>query len=91
MNKKKSVAKQDASMGGINLKNGMGQPFDEYVEKPRHSLYNVIKKLKEMGGSTFNRICYIAKINEQHLKGDMIEKEMTNWTNNICMSSSEGA
>ena len=30
-----------------------------------------------MGGSTFNRICYLAKINEQHLKGDMIEKEIT--------------
>lgn len=81
-------AQPDASMGGINLKNGGmgGVPFDEYVEKPRHSLYNVIKKLKEMGGPTFNRICYIAKINETHLKGDMIEKEMSNWTNNICMS-----
>jgi hypothetical protein len=86
MKKGKNAAKGDASMGGINLKNGMGQPFDEYVEKPRHSLYNVIKKLKEMGGPTFNRLCYIAKINEQNLKGDMIEKEMTNWTNNLCMS-----
>ena len=88
MNKtgKKQPKGQDAMMGGIRLNGGMGQPFDEYIEKPRHSLYNVIKKLKEMGGPTFNRICYIAKINETQLKGDQIEKEITNWTNTVCMN-----
>ena len=35
--------------GDIMLKGAMGNamPIDEYVERPRPSLYNVVKKLKE--------------------------------------------
>lgn len=55
------------------LKGAMGgmQNSDEYVEKPRPSLYNVIKKLKEAKGTSVNRLVYMAKINEQVFKGDL--------------------
>ena len=31
----------------IMMKGGMNAPMDEYSEKPRPSLFNVLKKLKE--------------------------------------------
>ena len=31
----------------IMMKGGMNAPIDEYAEKPRPSLFNVLKKLKE--------------------------------------------
>ena len=71
------------------LKGGMGGglEIDQYVEQPRPSLYNVIKKLKESQnrGDIVNRICYIAKVNENEFKNDMdkFEKEFTQWTNSF--------
>lgn len=57
---------------------------DEYIERARPSLYNVIKKLKEQtnGGQIINRLCYVAKVNEHDFKGDLdkFEKEFTKWT-----------
>ena len=40
---------QAGKTGDIMLRGAMGGqiPIDEYVERPRPSLYNVIKKLKE--------------------------------------------
>ena len=59
-------------------------PIDEYAEKPRPNLFNVLKKLKEnAGGQIINRLCYIARINETEFKGD-VEKEVTNWTRTVC-------
>ena len=58
---------------------GMGH-IDDYAEKPRPSLFNVIKKLKEMTNSTFNRVCLILRVNEHDFRGD-VEKEVTRWTN----------
>ena len=61
--------------------------IDDYVERPRPSLYNVIKKLKEQknGGEIVNRLCYIAKVNEHDFKGDLdrLEKEFTKWTETL--------
>ena len=72
--------------GDIMLRGAMGatgMAMDEYVEKPRPSLYNVIKKLKEQTNETFNRLCYIAKVNENVYKGDFAN-EMKTWTTGIC-------
>ena len=66
----------------IRLRMAMGGMNDEemeYAEKPRPSLFNVIKKLKETTGSSFNRLVYLAKVNEHEFKGDM-EKELDKWT-----------
>jgi hypothetical protein len=68
---------------------GMNDEENEYAEKPRPSLFNVIKKLKESSGSSFNRLCYMAKINEHEFKGDM-EKEQEKWTKNACATEEEG-
>jgi len=40
-----------------------GMAVDEYAEKPRPNLYNILKKLKE-GKATVNRMCYISKLDE---------------------------
>jgi len=70
----------DPSMLGIEdirlrmAMGGMNEEEMEYAEKPRPSLFNVIKKLKETNGPSFNRLVYLAKINEHEFKGD-IEKE----------------
>lgn len=71
-------------MGGdnINLRTQMGEE-PKFTERPRPSLYQVIKKLKEMKGPMVNRLCYMAKINEHAFKGDL-EKELTSWTQNVC-------
>ena len=60
-------------IGDIMLRGAMGgmQQAEEYVEKPRPSLYNVIKKLKEQKGIIINRLVYMAKVNEQVFKGDL--------------------
>ncbi len=53
---------------------------NDYSEKPRPTLFNVLKKLKEATGTGLvHRLCYLARVNEQEFKGDL-EKEMTNWT-----------
>ena len=39
-----------------------------------------------MGDPCFNRLCYIAKINEKQLSQDSIEREINNWTNTVCMN-----
>jgi hypothetical protein len=89
--KKESSKKQKAPAEGaigITTKNGMGEMSkeDEYTEKPRPSLYSIIKKLKEMGHPMTNRIVVLSKINEQHFKGGDAEKEkeLTNWVTTIC-------
>ena len=61
---------------------GMGHN-DDYSEKPRPSLFNVIKKLKDMTNVTMNRVCLIIKINEHEFRGD-VEKEVSRWTNETC-------
>ena len=59
----------------------MGGNFnmEDYIEKPRPSLFNVIKKLKEMTNETCHRVCLIIRINEVEFRGD-VEKEVTKWT-----------
>ena len=52
---------------------------EDYVEKPRPSLFNVIKKIKEAKGPTVQRLVYMAKVNEGVFKGDL-EKNETNST-----------
>ena len=77
------------------LRGAMGgqMPIDEYVERPRPSLYNVIKKLKEAQnvGQIVNRFCYIAKVNEHEFKGDLdkLEKEFTKWTEGLLHQEEE--
>lgn len=61
------------------------QQAEEYVEKPRPSLYNVIKKLKEQKGPICNRLVYMAKVNEQVFKGDL-EKDQISWVNSVTSS-----
>ena len=68
---------------------GMNEEEMEYAEKPRPSLFNVIKKLKETTGTSFNRLVYLAKINEHEFKGD-IEKEIEKWTREACSTEEEG-
>lgn len=71
-------------IGDIMLRGAMGgmQQAEEYVEKPRPSLYNVIKKLKEQKGAITNRLVYMAKVNEQVFKGDL-EKDQSSWVNTV--------
>ena len=73
---KKAGAFNDSMPGDIMLRNAMTQ--EEYYEKPRPSLFNVIKKLKEKNGEPLNRLCYIAKL-QDNFRGDA-EKEFTKWT-----------
>jgi hypothetical protein len=40
-----------------------------------------------MNPQKFNRVCYIAKINDHEFKGDM-EKEITTWVTNACKNES---
>jgi len=57
--------------GDITLNRGMnGMPVDEYSEKPRPNLYNVIKKLREQKGKMLHRICYVSRFDETNFKGD---------------------
>jgi hypothetical protein len=53
-------------------------PQEEYYEKPRPSLFNVIKKLQDHRGEPVNRICYVARLLDSY-RGDF-EKEFSNWT-----------
>ena len=80
----KQMTQQD-QLADIMMKGTMNQgPVDEYAEKPRPNLFNVLKKLKEnVGGSIIHRIVYVARVNESEFKGD-IEKEVTNWTRTVC-------
>ena len=75
---------------GITTKGGMGEMNreEEYMEKPRPSLYAIIKKLKEMGLPMHNRIVVLCKVNESHFKGGDAEKEkeLTNWVTTLCNS-----
>lgn len=64
--------------GNIDLRQGMGGAQDDYTEKPRPNLYNVIKKIREQKGPMIHRICYVSRIDESVFKGDL-EKEFTNW------------
>jgi hypothetical protein len=77
----------DGSLG-ITTKGGMGDmnKEDEYNEKPRPSLYAIIKKLKEMGHPMTNRICLLSKINDSMFKGGDAEKEkeINNWVTTTC-------
>lgn len=58
----------------ITLNRGMnGMPLDEYSEKPRPNLYNVLKKLREQKGKMYHRICIVSKFDEGNMRGD-IEK-----------------
>ena len=81
----KGKKKKGDGTTNLNVKGVMGGafPVDDYQERPRPNLFKVIKKFKEMKAATCNRILYIAKINEKVFKGDA-EKEMTNWTTNVC-------
>lgn len=77
------------------LKGAMGgqMPIDEYVERPRPSLYNVIKKLKDGQnvGQIINRFCYVAKVNEHDFKGDLnkFEDDFTKWCTNLLFQEEE--
>jgi hypothetical protein len=47
---------------------------DKYLEKPRPDLYSIVQKLK-YDKKSYRRLCYVAKVSEQALKGDL-EKDM---------------
>lgn len=74
-------------VGNIMLSGGIPLDEQKYVELPRPSLYNVIKKLKESqnGGQIVNRFCYVAKVHEPDFKGDLdkLEKEFTQWVQGL--------
>jgi hypothetical protein len=74
----------DGMTGDITVNRaGMGgMAMDEYTEKPRANLYNVVKKLREQNGKMFHRICYVSRLDEQVFRGDF-EKEFTNWANGV--------
>ena len=75
--------------GDITLNRGMnGMPVDEYTEKPRPNLYNVIKKLREQKGKMLHRICIVSRFDEATFKGDY-EKQFTEWTNKALASQDE--
>lgn len=57
-------------------------PIDEYTEKPRPNLYNVVKKLREQKGKMLHRICYVSKFDEAIFKGDY-EKQFSEWSNQV--------
>ena len=83
--KKKTAGKgAEGGPGDIYLRGAMqtGIQAEDYMEKPRPSLFNVVKKLKEQTNETVNRLCYIAKVNENVHKGDF-SNEMKNWTTNV--------
>lgn len=61
---------------------------EAYIEKPRPSLFNVLKKLKDGKGPIFNRLCFISKINEHDVKN--IETEYAAWMNHIVNNDEEG-
>ena len=87
---KKQQTKRQGSIGegmagDIMLRTGMHP--EEYYEKPRPSLYNIIKKLKEQDGEPLNRICYIAKVQDNY-KADL-EKELNVWTTNLVANDDE--
>mmetsp|Transcript_5012 Transcript_5012/g.8548 ORF Transcript_5012/g.8548 Transcript_5012/m.8548 type:complete len:216 (-) Transcript_5012:185-832(-) len=85
--KKQATRKPTDQMapGEIMVRGALNQ--EEYFEKPRPSLFNVIKKLHESNGQSFNRLCYVAKLVD-NFKGD-IEKDFSNWTMNICSNDDE--
>ena len=80
---KKGGSPKKEMTGDIMLRGAMGgMPVDEYTEKPRPNLYNVIQKLREGKGPMIHRLVYLAKINEAEFRGDM-EKEFTAWTTKV--------
>ena len=54
------------TMNDIQLRNADME--DQYVEKPRPNLYNVIRKLQESNGQYINRIVVLSKIDEHAIK-----------------------
>lgn len=85
VNKSKTQGKgTEGGPGDIYLRGAMqtGIQAEDYMEKPRPSLYNVVKKLKEQTNETVNRLCYISKVNENVFKGDF-SNELKNWTTNV--------
>ena len=72
----------------IMMKGGMNAPIDEYAEKPRPSLFNVIKKLKEQtaSGKIVNRLCYVARIKDSSEYKENFKGELTNWMRSIATS-----
>ena len=81
---KKGGAMTGDMAGDIMLKGAMnGMPIDEYVEKPRPSLFNVVKKLKEARGQMIHRFCYISKIIESEFKGQDVSEELTKWVTDV--------
>ena len=78
------------NQGDIMLRGAMGGMgmMDEYTEKPRPNLYNVIKKIKEFNGETLHRLCYLSKLDEKQFRGDF-EKEFTNWCTVVCNTQEE--
>lgn len=74
--------------GGLNLNAGMQGIEEAYTEKPRPSLYNVIRKLKEANGPMFHRLCFITRINEHEIKN--VESDYSTWMNNIVNNDEDG-
>ena len=74
--------------GGIQLQGAVMGMQDEYSEKPRPNLYNVIKKIRESGNPTLHRLCYLSKIDEKKFKGDF-EKDFNNWFNHVVNNQDE--
>ena len=73
-------------MNDIQLRNADME--DQYVEKPRPNLYNVIRKLQESNGSYVNRIVVLSKIDENGIKNP--ESNYHDWVQHIMTSDEDG-
>jgi hypothetical protein len=73
-------------MNDIQLRNADME--DQYVEKPRPNLYNVIRKLQESNGSYVNRIVVLSKIDEHAIKNP--ESNYHDWIQHIMTSDEDG-
>ena len=52
---------------------------DEYIEKPRPNLYNVIRKIEESKGPYVNSLLILSKIDEHAVKNP--ELSYHDWVN----------
>ena len=71
-------------MNDIQLRNA--EMEDQYIEKPRPNLYNVVRKLQEAKGAYVNRILVLSKIEER--KG--VDSSYLDWVSQIMQTDDDG-
>lgn len=76
-------------MNDIQLRNADME--DQYVEKPRPNLYNVVRKLQEAKGPYVNRIVVLSKIDEHAVKSlEVACNNYHDWINHIMQTDEDG-